>query len=146
MALVVALALAPAATGCGRPARHYLPGIVDDALSGALVYQHFAPPGPYRVGGGPGTDARGCRSTSGGASGPPGSPGTRFACREDFDATGTADHVAVDFDVRADQRGCWRARVTSLRFVVVDRRGPTPALAGFAVEVDRCGLPAPEQG
>jgi len=144
--LAAAAVLAVATTGCGQPARHYLPGVVDDALSGALIYDRLIPPGPYGLGGGPGNDARGCRTTSAGAAGPPGSPGTRFACLEDFDAGGTADHVAVGFDVQADQRGCWRARVSSLSFVVEDRRGPTPALSRFPVEIDRCGLAAVEQG
>ncbi len=144
--LAAAVALAVVAAGCGQPPRHYLPGVVDDALSGALIYDHLIPPGPYGLGGGPGNDARGCRTTSAGAGGPPGSPGTRFACLEDFDAAGTADHVAVGFDVQADQRGCWRARVSSLSFVVEDQRGPTPGPSRFPVEIDRCGLAAVEQG
>ncbi len=127
--------------GCGS-LHHYAPGVVDDTLAGVLTFGPQAPNGAYRLGGGPGSSPRGCRTSSNGAGREAtAAPGVRFACEEDFDAYGTADYIAAGYQVSAAQDQCWQATLSYVFFVRRDRHGPSPDLASIPLIVAGCGLP-----
>jgi hypothetical protein len=136
------LALA-ALSGCAPITLNYAPGVVDDALAGALTYGHLAPDGDYRLGGGPGNTPRGCHSTSNGhGRDAVAAAGTTFLCEQDFDAQSSADYIAAGYAVAVTQKHCWRARRTYLRFVRIDGRGPKPDLLEIPARITGCRLPS----